>query len=231
MINRAEATTFVDEGLIPGRRYYYRLRAVTGSGNSVLTGAVGVTTLADDESPSTPVSVRVERGSLSKAILRWEASSDNVEVSGYEIWANGELIGFSPVPGFEAVVEAGELYEFYVVAVDLSGNKSGESERVNNELFITDAESSNPGGARLTIYPNPGSSQQITFSYTGPASGTLALRLTDIQNRELMAREIPTTGGVETLLPVGRYLPDGLYILSVRQNEINIKAKIIIRNE
>lgn len=231
-INRVGGTTFTDDGLIPGKTYYYRVRAVTASGVSNMTSAVSVTTDEDGESPSTPVSVRVESGNLSKAILRWEASSDNVEVAGYEIWANGELIGFSPIPAFEASnLEAGEVYEFYVVAIDLSGNKSGESERVNNEPFITDTEYGTPNGIRLSVYPNPGASQKIRIVYVSPASGSVSLQLTDMQNRELLSRDVMTTANSETLIPMEKYLANGLYILSVRQGTMSEKVKVVIQNE
>ncbi len=232
IINRVEMTTFTDGGLVPGKSYYYRVRAVTSSGSSGLTNVVGVTTGKDEEAPSTPVAFRIESGNYSKVVLRWEASSDNVDVAGYEIWANGERIGFSPVPAFEATdLEPGEVYEFYVVAVDLSGNKSGQSETVNNETFITDTEHGASGATRLSVYPNPGSSQKIRIVYSSPASGRVSLQLTDMQNRELVFRELIISAGYENIINVDRYLPNGLYILSARQGAINIKTKVIIQNE
>lgn len=231
IINRVSTTSFVDDGLIPGKRYYYRLRAVTATGNSGLSSTIGVTTESDSEAPSTPSSLHVERGNLSRTILMWDASSDNVEVAGYEVWANGQLIGFSPVPAFEAELESGEIYEFWVVAVDLSGNKSEESERVTNEPFITDAETNIPGDVRLSIYPNPGSSSAVRISFTTPTSGTLVYRLMDLQSRELISRETQVTGGLETEVAIDKYLPDGLYILLLNHAGMDIRTKLIIHNE
>jgi len=86
----------------------------------------------DTQAPTTPTNLTVSNTTSSSVSLSWTASTDNVGVSGYEVYLNG-VFQFS-VSGTTAVVNglaSSTTYNFYVIAKDNSGNVSGASNNVN----------------------------------------------------------------------------------------------------
>jgi len=86
----------------------------------------------DTQAPTIPTNLTVSNTTSSSVSLSWTASTDNVGVSGYEVYLNG-VFQFS-VSGTSAVVNglaSSTTYNFYVIAKDNSGNVSGASNNVN----------------------------------------------------------------------------------------------------
>lgn len=128
MLLRTTETGFEDNNLAPGTTYYYKVRSVDVNGHSVFTPTVSATTLSDPEIPSTPTGLIVTATTFTTVSLVWNPSTDNVGVAGYEIFANGELIGTSPIFGYLAAnLSPGVLYNFTVRAFDAAGNRSNLS--------------------------------------------------------------------------------------------------------
>lgn len=98
----------------------------------------------DTEAPSIPTSLQAKAGTT-KVNLEWTASTDNVGVSHYNVYRNGEKLP-QPVNGltFEDVnLEADTEYMYQVSAVDRSGNESEKSAPIQvktNELPADDTE-------------------------------------------------------------------------------------------
>lgn len=92
--------------------------------------------LIDTESPTAPASLNYSDVTDSSVQLKWEASTDNVGVSKYEIYNQFGLVGSVDGGTLTYVVESLEsatLYQFTVKAVDGSGNSSLAS----NEVGVT----------------------------------------------------------------------------------------------
>jgi predicted esterase/fibronectin type 3 domain-containing protein len=230
IVGRTTETTFHDANLVPGKEYYYRLRAISPTGNSGYSSSVSVKTKSDNEPPTTPSGLVAESGNYYKVLLKWNSSTDNVGVARYQVWANGKLIGTSKVPAFDAVnIASGELYEFYVVAIDKSGNKSGRSETVTNELFITDTEE-HMQPFSVTVFPNPASWDEMTIKVTGTEGTGFFIHVRDVLDRTVVQAEIDPEQGGEGYGSIGKFLPDGLYIISVEQGGNSQQVKVIIRN-
>ncbi|WP_448518543.1 fibronectin type III domain-containing protein [Rhodoflexus sp.] len=68
-------TTFLDNNLVSGRRYYYRIRALNGNGNSDYTGVVNVVT------PSQIVHINFNQNNQNNAAAPWR-NTNNVPVTG-----------------------------------------------------------------------------------------------------------------------------------------------------
>lgn len=133
LVEVSSTVSFSDVGLADGTYWYY-LRAVDAAGNqSWRTGYKSVTVGAnvDTERPSVPngVSVAVV-GAGNDVSLSWNASSDNVGVTGYEIYRapseNGDyvLVANASATTYQDVGLANGTFWYYLKAVDAAGNQS-----------------------------------------------------------------------------------------------------------
>jgi chitodextrinase len=103
----------------------------------------------DNEAPSTPTNLSASNTTDTTTDLSWTASADNIAVSGYDIYQDGNLIGSSfgttyTVTGLSPLTS----YDFYVVAKDAAGNTSGNSNTVTvqtleAQLDYCDSQSTN----------------------------------------------------------------------------------------
>ena len=90
------------------------------------------TTTPDTEAPSTPTNLIVTGSTSSTISLSWTASTDNIGVSGYDIYMNGTIK--TTVTGNSATISGltpSTTYNFYVIAKDSSGNTSSASNSVS----------------------------------------------------------------------------------------------------
>ncbi len=129
------ATTYSDTGLMAETEYSYQVRAVDSSGNvSALSSAASATTPAqpDTISPTVPTGLSATAISHRQVDLSWGASSDNIGVSGYEIYRNGaEVASVNATTYSDTGLVAETEYSYQVRAVDSSGNVSALSSAVS----------------------------------------------------------------------------------------------------
>lgn len=85
-------------------------------------------TTTDTEAPSTPFDLSVSGKTTSSISLAWTASTDNIAVSGYDIYVNDVFkTNVSTNSGTVSGLNAATTYSFYVTARDAAGNKSANS--------------------------------------------------------------------------------------------------------
>lgn len=127
-------TTYTDTGLIANTSYTYTVAARDAAGNvSAESTAVTATTLAgsDTEAPSVPTNVQGTAVSSSQIDLTWSESTDNVGVTGYQVWRNGALVGTVATNGFsDTGLTANTSYNYSVAAQDAAGNVSPTSSTI-----------------------------------------------------------------------------------------------------
>ena len=88
-------------------------------------------TVVEATAPTVPTTLRASETSRSQTTLVWNASTDNVGVTGYNIYRAGVLIGTSPTPTFTNVgLTPSTAYTYTVAAFDAAGNVSGQSNTV-----------------------------------------------------------------------------------------------------
>lgn len=125
--------------LLPGTDYSAYVVAYDAANNiSVPSDTVGFTTDVvgiDKVPPSKPINLKLVSTTSSSASLTWEASTDNVGVTGYEVYYNiqdGSIS--SQITSNTAIsitgLTANSQYSFAVLAYDASGNRSELSDTV-----------------------------------------------------------------------------------------------------
>ncbi|MFD9697490.1 fibronectin type III domain-containing protein [Lentzea sp. NPDC059081] len=129
--------------------YTFTIKAKDAAGNtSAASAAVTARTRpgsGDAEPPTTPGNLRATGTTASSVSLAWDASTDNVGVTGYEV-LNGTSTA-TRVTGTTATVTgltADTAYSFAVRAVDAAGNQSKQT------AAITVRTSGNTGGRTFT---------------------------------------------------------------------------------
>jgi uncharacterized repeat protein (TIGR03806 family) len=92
--------------------------------------------MADTQSPTAPINLLALNITENSALLSWEASTDNIGVTAYQLYENGTLtetnITSTNFTISSLIVDT--AYDFYVTAIDASGNESNAS---NTTTFST----------------------------------------------------------------------------------------------
>jgi hypothetical protein len=124
---------------LPGD-YSLQLSAADGlsashSGAVTLTYAVSDgTPVSDTEAPEQPTGLTAKvKGQ--RVELSWSPTTDNVAVTGYDVYRDGSIIGASPGTRFaDYTVESGLAYQYAVLALDAAGNRSPMSSPLTVDL-------------------------------------------------------------------------------------------------
>ncbi len=133
VIGSTATTSFNVTGLAPATNYSFTVVAKDAAGNeSAASAPLGVTTLDDTESPTAPTNLVASNTTSTTTDLSWTASTDNVGVTGYDVYEGVGVIGTT---GGTSFIVTGLIpstnYSFLVVAKDAAGNESGASNIVN----------------------------------------------------------------------------------------------------
>ncbi|EPY03824.1 chitin-binding domain 3 protein [Paenibacillus alvei TS-15] len=146
-------------GLTSNTSYTITVKAVDAAGNiSAASNAVTFTTLPvtgpDTVAPTAPSSLHVMGSSTSTTVpLMWNASSDNVGVTGYQVFRGTTLIATvsgSTVEYLVTGLTANTSYSFTVKAIDAAGNVSSASNVLN--VTTPSAPTTYPAWSATTVY-------------------------------------------------------------------------------
>ena len=86
----------------------------------------------DDEDPSDPTNLVASNIGANTTDLDWTASTDNIGVTGYDIFQDGVLVATAGTNTFTVTgLTPLTNYDFYVIAKDAAGNTSGQSNTVS----------------------------------------------------------------------------------------------------
>ena len=130
--------------------------------------------------PTEPLNLVAENVLDTSATLYWEAATDNVGVTGYEVYQDGLLIGSTPDLSYAVTgLSPTTSYSFYVVAKDASGNSSLNS----NEVLVTTEVSGFIAGyyfeSGLDGWIDGGLDCRRAFSETRSFEGSYSIQLRD----------------------------------------------------
>lgn len=132
----------------------------------LLSKAVGATPPppADTQAPSVPTNLTASNVAQTSFTLTWTASTDNVGVTGYEVFRNGTSVGSTASTTFSLTgLTANTTYSLTVKAKDAAGNTSAAS----TALSVTTAAPASD----LVIYDDALNGQWANWSW-GLATGS-----------------------------------------------------------
>lgn len=186
----------VDLSAYLGESIQFRLDRVTGGtwqadiaidGFNVTAG----TGVPDTEAPTAPSSLAASNTTTSTTDLNWTASTDNVAVTGYNIYQDGALIDTAPSNSYTATgLASSTSYDFYVTAFDAAGNESAAS---NTVTITTETSTTNVLSADFfeTGWDGWADGGSDSFRYSGSRSyeGSYSIRLRDNTNSSVMTSQ------------------------------------------
>lgn len=82
-------------------------------------------TAVDNQAPSAPSAVRALASASNEIVVVWESAIDNIGVTAYQVFRDGNLIVTTPYPVYtDTNLSSNTDYSYTVVAIDASGNAS-----------------------------------------------------------------------------------------------------------
>ncbi|PSL45428.1 chitodextrinase [Chitinophaga niastensis] len=166
------------------------------NGTNYFRDIVFVPTANDPIPPSVPGSLTATSITSNSAILSWTASTDNIGVTGYEVYRNGILIDTTAATTLSVThLNAAGAYSFYVKARDAFGNRSAAS---NLADFLT----INPG----TVTQG----SQLTTSMVGPAGISIS-SFTTVPGGSFYGTALAGWGNLARTLAAGGETIDGFW--------------------
>ena len=115
----------------------------TGAPSEVIPGSSLLTQLPDTQPPTAPTNLSSSNITFTSFTLSWSAATDNVGVTGYDVYQNGLKINPSNITSTSFNVSgltAGTTYSYFVKARDAAGNQSTASTSLNVTTNAADTE-------------------------------------------------------------------------------------------
>lgn len=186
-------TSFGATGLSPATSYTYTVSAFDAAGNTSGLGSTSFTTqsAADTEDPTAPTNLTVGAVGDTTVDLSWTASTDNVGVTGYDVYEGANLAGTTSSTSFQVTgLTASTAYSFTVQAKDAAGNTSASSNSVNATT------TGGGGGSPVVLHEGffesgwdgwaDGGSDAFRYSGTRSYEGSYSIRIRDNTNSSVM---------------------------------------------
>ncbi|WP_329494177.1 glycoside hydrolase family 18 chitinase [Kitasatospora herbaricolor] len=206
--------------IAPGASYNFGFNiAYSGSyqalANCKLNGSpCGGVTGPDTTPPSTPGNLRSTGSTSTTVALAWNASTDDVGVTGYEVYQNGVKV--QTVSGTSANLTgltAATTYQFTVQALDAAGNRSAAAGPLAVTTPPTTVPDTTPPSAPGTPAVTSTGSTSIALSWAA-SSDNIGVTAYDVYNGTALATTV--TG---TAASVGGLTPDTAYTFTVRARD------------
>ena len=168
----ASGGTFSRFQYIPSKNAFIAVNATTENVYVYKLSSGGGSQSSDTTPPTIPTNLSATAVSSSQINLSWTASTDNVGVTGYDIYRGGTFLTTVTTTSYSNTgLTASTLYSYTVRAKDAAGNNSAQTAPVS---ATTQAQTSLP---TITLSASPtlvtgGSSSTLTWSSTNATSCT-----------------------------------------------------------
>ncbi|MGE8553984.1 MAG: endonuclease [Chryseobacterium jejuense] len=177
--------------------------------NPAYADLIWASQVVDNEAPTAPTNLATNTPTSNSISLSWTASTDNVGVTGYDIYVND--IFKSTVSGTSTTATVSGLlpltsYTFHVIAKDAFGNTSPKSNVAPGTTLDGPVNVVNCGDENFTNIPGNASDYKTRTWTNNNVSWTATLARTDqtisgkaitLQGGDLTSSNVP--GGVQTL--------------------------------
>ncbi|WP_410772140.1 fibronectin type III domain-containing protein [Fontibacillus sp. BL9] len=137
----------------------------TEQGNAIIQGPKGIKATSiissvfnngpsDNQAPTAPANLTGTSPTYSTAALTWTASSDNVGVTGYNVYQDGVLVNISTTTNYTVTgLKADTTHTFTVKAVDAAGNLSEASNAATVKTMASNDQTAPSAPSGLTVVP------------------------------------------------------------------------------
>jgi chitodextrinase len=175
-IDTTTTTSYSDTTVQASTSYSYTVTAYDAAGNtSPASNAATVTTpaAADTTPPTAPTNLTATASSATRVDLGWTASTDDVGVTGYQIFRGGTQIGTSTTTSYsDTTVKASTSYSYTVEASDAAGNTSGDSNTatVTTPAAVTQTLTFTPTDDAMIESDTPSTNYGTATTFTADAS-------------------------------------------------------------
>jgi chitodextrinase len=148
-------TAYTDASLSANTSYGYQVQASDAAGNkSASSTKVTAKTqnVADSQAPAKVTGLSAQVVSQNQVNLTWTASTDNIGVTGYDVYratgdGDAKKVGTSATTSYgDTNLSADTSYAYYVVAKDASGNAAQPSDTITAKTQAEDTGSGGSGG-------------------------------------------------------------------------------------
>ena len=130
-VGTSSSTTGIFSGLTCNTNYTLGVDSTDAAANRSLQTVVMVSTTAcpDTTPPSTPTGLAGSNVSQTGLTLTWSASTDNVGVTGYDVYRNGtKMATVTSTSSSQTGLACGTSYAFAAAALDAAGNSSPQAQ-------------------------------------------------------------------------------------------------------
>ncbi len=211
------ATSFNITGLSPNTAYSMTVKAKDAAGNESTSAPLSVTTndLPDTQAPTVPTGLAASAITTSSFTLSWNASTDNVAVTGYDVYNGAVKVNTSDITATSFAVTGlapNTAYSMTVKAKDAAGNESTSAPLsvTTNDLPDTQAPSVPTGLAASAI-----TTSSFTLSWNA-STDNVAVTGYDVYNG---AVKVNTSNITATSFDVTGLAPNTSYSMTVRAKD------------
>jgi chitodextrinase len=188
----ASVTSYTDKTAVSGTGYTYQVAARDLAGNAT-RASVNVNGGPTDTSPPTPPgNLTATPTSPTTIALSWQASSDNVGVTGYTVYRDGAQIATvagSTTSYSDGGLIPGTTHTYTVTAADGAGNVSPAS----NQASATTEADTTPPSAPGTPVATTVTPSQVSLSWTASTDNVGVVGYRVIRNGSVIATVSGTT--------------------------------------
>ena len=121
------ATSYTDTSVAVGTTYWYQVSALNSVGESARSGerSASIPSSGDTIAPTTPSNMTTLLSGTTQVAIDWSNSTDNVGVTGYQVYRDGALVATSPTSWFvDSGLGASTTHTYQIRAIDAAGNRS-----------------------------------------------------------------------------------------------------------
>ena len=130
----------------------------------------GIYTSSDSEAPTVPANIALSNISTTSIDVTWTASTDNVAVTKYEVFVDGNLNGNTTSTNYTiSNLDSGTSYSITVLAKDIANNQSAQSVAVSASTLTDATAPSIPSNVNITN--ETGTSFKVNWTASTDNSG------------------------------------------------------------
>ena len=184
----------------------------------------------DIQSPSSPMGCNFSNLGSTSFTLSWNASTDNVGVSAYEIFKNGVSMGTSASTSLEVSgLNPATSYTMTVRAFDAAGNVSGVSlVLIVKTLPATGIENSvAESTGKLFVFPNP-ASESALVEFNSLSTDPISLSVFTVKGSLVKCINQVAIIGLNRIEINTKDIKTGVYIIKFKQNDSINSLKLVI---